>query len=57
VDKEVEEEKFKAYAKLFNAITDALAIIEKAGFELEKEQKKALVLYCESADKLNIDIY
>ena len=57
MDKEVEEEKFKAYAKLFNAITDALAIIEKAGFELEKEQKKALVLYCESADKLNIDIY
>jgi len=55
MNKRFEKKKLKEYALLFNTITNALEIIEKAQYELTKAQKEALTLYCESADKLNID--
>jgi len=57
MNKKIEEEKFKAYSLLFNAITDALATIEAVKLALEKAHKEAEKIYIESTDKLNINIY
>lgn len=50
IKKKIEGEKFEAYATLFHAITDMLAIMEQAGFVLREAQKEAEKIFTESTE-------